>query len=331
MNPYEELLNCGNLAIVDMAMKCEAVFSTHNKAYVGISGGADSDVMLDLCERVRQVQPIDIHYEFTNTGIEYQATKDHLAYLDDRYGVSIRIAPPDRTIPQCVRKYGSPFMSKMVSHQISKLQRGGFRFEDKPLPILKLEYPDVIESALKWWTNSYSKTVRGYTSYDIGRNKWLKEFMTENPPTFAISEKCCNHAKKTPSHRSARVRGCDLNMVGVRRAEGGVRVNTDKCFTKGRDYDVYRPLNWLKNEDRAEYVRMFGITHSDCYTKWGLVRTGCVGCPFNANVIEEMDLVEQYEPKVVRCARHVFSDSYEYTIKYREFRARKEGRLSLDI
>lgn len=52
MDGFEELVNCSNLAIADAALKCESVFSTHEKAHVGISGGADSDVMLDLVLRV---------------------------------------------------------------------------------------------------------------------------------------------------------------------------------------------------------------------------------------------------------------------------------------
>lgn len=36
---YQELLQCGNGAIVDSAMKCESVFHSHNKALVSISGG----------------------------------------------------------------------------------------------------------------------------------------------------------------------------------------------------------------------------------------------------------------------------------------------------
>ena len=33
LNKYEELIECGNLAVVDMASKCEAVFASHKKAH----------------------------------------------------------------------------------------------------------------------------------------------------------------------------------------------------------------------------------------------------------------------------------------------------------
>lgn len=325
MDGFQELLECGNGVIADAAMKCEAVFASHNKAYVGISGGADSDVMMDLCERVRRAQPIDIHYEFTDTGIEYEATKEHLSYLMDRYDVRIRIAPPDRTIPVTAKTYGLPFISKMVSHQIERLQKGGFEWVDGSLASLKLRYPKIPESTLKWWTNEYASKHGSYNSYCIGRNKWLKEFLMTSPPTFPITDKCCAHAKKTPSMRSARVRGCDVSMSGVRKAEGGIRSAVHKCVSRKHGMDQYKPLFWMKNEDRAFYDERFGMEHSECYTVWGFTRTGCVGCPFNRNVVKELAISEEYEPRIVNAARKVFRKSLDYTNQYHEYREWKES------
>ena len=36
---YKELIQCGDGAIVDAAMKCESVFLHHDKALVSLSGG----------------------------------------------------------------------------------------------------------------------------------------------------------------------------------------------------------------------------------------------------------------------------------------------------
>ena len=130
MDKYRQLVECGNLAIADMAQKCEAVFATHGRAHVGISGGADSDVMLDLCERVRKVQPIDITYDFIDTGLEYRATREHIAWLEGRYGVTIARTRAAETIPACVKRYGQPFISKMVSLHMGILQSHGFGWED---------------------------------------------------------------------------------------------------------------------------------------------------------------------------------------------------------
>lgn len=47
----------------------------YKKIICSVSGGADSDVMLDICYRCDKDKKID--YVWFNTGLEYQATKDH--------------------------------------------------------------------------------------------------------------------------------------------------------------------------------------------------------------------------------------------------------------
>ena len=61
------------------------------------------------------------------------------------------------------------------------------------------------------------------------------------------------------------------------------------------------------------------IHHSRCYSEYGMKRTGCVGCPFNKHIDEELAVIEKYEPKLYKAAVNVFGKSYEYTRKYREF------------
>lgn len=51
----------------------------HPKAICSYSGGSDSDILIDLIERTRAMfglPPVD--YVFFNTGLEMQATKDHV-------------------------------------------------------------------------------------------------------------------------------------------------------------------------------------------------------------------------------------------------------------
>lgn len=328
------MIECGNLAIADAAMKCEAVFASHERAHVGISGGADSDVMIDLCERVRQVQPMDITYDFSDTGIEYAATREHLNYLEDRYGVKIDRTRATKSIPLCCHSYGQPFVSKMVAHHMHILQRHGFEWDDMPLALLKAKYPDAPVSTLRWWSNDYVGKTGIMTSYCIGRNKWLREFIIENPPWFKISGKCCTYAKKGPADKKARDLGCDVRLIGTRKSEGGVRSLANRCFeAKDNGPDIYKPLYWLNDADKAEYCRAFDIRHSDCYEVWGFRRTGCVGCPFNRNVFDDLEVAAAYEPKMVNVARKVFADAYEYTRMFREFKAdRKEpGQMRIDF
>jgi 3'-phosphoadenosine 5'-phosphosulfate sulfotransferase (PAPS reductase)/FAD synthetase len=309
-----------------MAMKCEGVLATHRHALVSVSGGADSDAMVDVVERVRTERPTKVTYVWFDTGMEYQATKRHISDLESRYGIEILRERPDKTIPVSVREFGQPFMSKHVSEMCERLQRVGFQWEDEPYEVLRTRYYRC-DSALRWWTNDYENRSR----FNIGRNRWLKEWMIIHPPAFRISAKCCDYAKKRLSMRVERERETDVTLIGVRADEGGVRASHMRCFDKGsHGVDTYRPLFWLTTQQRDAYCARFGVTHSDCYRLWGMRRTGCVGCPFGRDVATEIRMVERHEPNVAKAARRIFADSYEYTRQfddYRDFRRRGMRRL----
>jgi 3'-phosphoadenosine 5'-phosphosulfate sulfotransferase (PAPS reductase)/FAD synthetase len=299
-------------------MKCEAVMSTHTHALVSVSGGADSDVMLDLVERVRTVTSCDVTYVWLDTGLEWRATRTHVGDLEGRYGIRIERRRADVTIPVACKRHGVPFVSKYVSDMIAKLQSIGFGWEDEPYPALLSRY-GAQTSALKWWSNAWTATDEpGW--YDIGRVRWLREFLRERPPTFAISAKCCDHAKKRPSRAIEREAGADVLMLGVRRAEGGVRAAHKTCFDRGHGIDTYRPLFWLSDADRGWYAERFGVTHSDCYRVWGFSRTGCVGCPLNSRCSSDLAMAERYEPNMVKAALRIFGDSYAYTAEFADYR-----------
>ena len=112
----------------------------YDKIICTVSGGADSDVMLDIvwkCDLDNKVT-----YAWFDTGLEYQATKDHLDYLEKKYGIQIQKFKAIKSIPTSCREYGQPFMSKYASEMISRLQRHNFKWEDKPFDELYKEYPD---------------------------------------------------------------------------------------------------------------------------------------------------------------------------------------------
>ena len=164
--------------------------------------------------------------------------------------------------------------------------------------------------------------MRGERSrYNIERNKWLKEFMLENPPRFPISARCCQYAKKDLAHDTIKNGGYQLDITGLRRAEGGVRSGRYKsCYNESdTGVDIYMPLWWYTNADKEEYSKHYGIMPSRCYTEYGLKRTGCVGCPFGRDFEDELDVIANHEPKFSKAVNNIFGESYEYTKRYREF------------
>ena len=289
----------------------------YGKEVCTISGGSDSDVMLDICWQCDKDNKIE--YVWFDTGLEYQATKDHLKFLEEKYGIEIKPYRAIKPIPLTCKEYGQPFLSKKVSLMISGLQRRGFKFEDKPFEELIKEY-DGGKSYIEWWCNKNQSH-----QFNIEQNKWLKEFMIENPPDFKISNVCCKYAKKDVIHKLLKENGYELNISGVRKAEGGLRANAYKsCFDEvGDTFDNYRPLFWYTNSDKEDYEDAYNIIHSKCYTEYGLKRTGCAGCPFGRDFEQELKVIEQYEPKLFKAVNNIFGKSYEYTRKYREFYKKK--------
>ena len=76
-----------DLLIVDSFTKADSVINRkgYQRPMCSISGGADSDIMLDLCHKVDEDGKIA--YVWFDTGLEYQATKDHLLFLERKYSI----------------------------------------------------------------------------------------------------------------------------------------------------------------------------------------------------------------------------------------------------
>lgn len=307
-----------NLTIQDALGKCLQQVRHHEKILVSVSGGSDSDVMLDLFLRCGGREKVT--FVFHNTGLEYEATKRQLQFLEKKYGIQIEWSKPIKPIPLCVREHGVPFWSKYVSDRISRLQRHNFQWEDEPFEVLYTKYPRC-KSALQWWCNEKKLRNGRPSKLNIEWNPGMKEFLMAHPPQFKISAECCHYAKKKPAENYAKAGGFDMECSGVREAEGGQRAMFTTCFSAAlAGADQYRPLFWFSDADKAEYDAHYGIEHSDCYKVWGMKRTGCAGCPFGKDFELELSLAEKYEPKFHRAMLKVFGVSYDYTRQFLEFR-----------
>ncbi len=308
-----------NFVIRDALDRCAAIIDAHQNIMCSVSGGADSDVMLDMIIRCGGKEKTS--FIFFDTGLEYRATREHLSFLEKKYGIKIERIRPQKGVVTACKQHGLPFKDKDVAAKIAILQNNGFKFEDKPLDILQEEYPK-ISHALKWWCNANPGIM-----YNISRVESLKEFLIQNPPQFKISDLCCRYVKKMPSHKIERERKFDLVCIGIRKSEGGRRSTSYKnCFSENEEKaNTYRPIFWFKDADKDTYCKHYGITHSDCYTVYGLKRTGCIGCPFAGKHKEQLDMVEPYEPNLVKAANTVFKDSYEYYQAYLDFKYAARG------
>lgn len=315
--------------IVESIVITNSKLQRYEKILCSISGGSDSDILLDLCQKCDDSNKIT--YAFFDTGLEFRATKEHLAFLQEKYGIEIQRIRAIKPIPICCKEFGQPFLSKQVSEWIERLQRHNFQWEDEDFDCLIERYPKC-RAALRWWCNDFERKSEGReSSFNIGYNQYLKEFMIQNPPQFKISNKCCRYAKKMVASRYKSKEKFDLNMYGVRKAEGGARRSAYKtCFSSHEEgCDEYRPIFWYLSDTKKAYEEYYEVEHSRCYTEYGLKRTGCAGCPYGRNFEDELEAMRQYEPNLYKAVNNIFSDSYAYTRAYRDFV--KEKRSNAEV
>ncbi len=99
----------------------------HPNAICSYSGGSDSDILIDLIERTRKIfkNISPVKYVFFNTGLEMQATKDHVKATAEKYGVEIEECRPKINIVKATREHGIPFVSKIMSQGLEGWQKKG--------------------------------------------------------------------------------------------------------------------------------------------------------------------------------------------------------------
>ncbi len=321
-----------------------------------ISGGSDSDVLLDITRRCDPDRKI--FYYFIDTGLEAKATKDHLDYLQLKYQIKIHRFKAKTPIPLAVKREGIPFVSKQVSEFLQRLQNYGFEFDDTDdLEALCEKYCKKLDptmenveaiakakryshvgngyykgcvAALQWWCNKWGEDGK-ISKFDIRYNKYLKEFLVENKGVpFKVANRCCKLSKKDTIKDVLNEICPRLSIQGVRKAEGGARSSAYKsCFNDASEHpwDEYRPLFWFTNADKKDYEEFCGINHSKLYDY--LKRTGCSGCPFGRDIDTELECFKEIEPNMYKAMNFVFAPSYEFTKKYREFQTAMKAKEKL--
>lgn len=313
----------------------------HPNAICSYSGGSDSDIMIDVIERARKLFNLPaVKYVFFNTGLEMKATRDHVKETAQKYGVEIEEVRPKVNIVNATRKYGVPFVSKIMSAGL-----GGWQSKGIPLSIadeyeqaedkhakrqeLRERYPQC-ESVINFLCCcNTAGDPRPNIQLVINSSKYMRDFIGEFPPDFQISAKCCDYCKKQVAHRVQK--DYDMIITGERRDEGGMRSvprkdNTSLCFTETSSGQFrLRPLYYVSDKDKAWYKEYYGIRYSDAYEVYGLTRTGCCGCPISYKAVEDLELIRPYEPNVVKAAWSIFGKSYLYRQKYNEYKERKKN------
>lgn len=344
-NEYKSRVYTDRPAYADFepAEKFEAIKSIiakrqpqHPNAICSYSGGADSDIMIDLIEQTRKLFELPpIKYVFFNTGLEMKATKDHVKETAEKYGVEIIPVKPDISIVTSARKYGIPFVSKIMSAGLE-----GWQKKQIPLEIadeynnaddkiskrkeLKERYPGCETTINFLCCCNSAGEPRPNIQLVINSSKYMLDFIKEYPPNFKVSASCCDYCKKQPAHRVQK--DYEMIITGERRDEGGMRSvprkdNTSLCFTETSSGQFrLRPLYYVSDSDKVWYKERYGIRYSDAYEVYGLTRTGCCGCPISYKAVDDLEKIRPYEPNVVKAAWAIFGKSYLYRLQYNEYK-----------
>ena len=282
----------------------------------------------------RELEYLDELYH-DDSGCDYYIYDD-VEETEEKYGVKIEAHRPKIGIVTASRKYGIPFVSKIMSAGLE-----GWQKKEIPLSIAD-EYSQAEDKAAKrrelserfpkcesiinflCCCNSEGEP-RPNIQLVINSSKYMLDFIREYPPDFQISAQCCDYCKKRVAHSAQK--DFDLIITGERRDEGGMRSvprkdNTALCFTETSEGQYrLRPLYYVSDADKAWYKEYYGIRYSDAYEVYGLTRTGCCGCPISYKAVEDLEMIRPYEPNLVKAAWNIFGKSYEYRAKYKKYKA----------
>lgn len=268
-------------------------FGSHERILISVSGGSDSDCIVHFVCTYFSEFLYKCCFVWVDTGLEYSATKNHLNYLEMKYGINIeRIR--GKSVVWVIKKFGVPILSKTRSEDIFYYQRGA-----------------------QWAIDRIDGNVNQGTRYGYPDNfRDMIHFATDND--IKISPRCCNYSKKLPIKKYMRINKIDLNVTGERKAEGGQRAcSHSSCFEIHKDgIHKFMPLWWWSDEVKKVFKFIEGIRYSDCYEIYGMKRTGCCGCPFNPNIADDLQAMFQFEPRLFNACMNVFGLAYELTDRF---------------
>lgn len=240
------------------------------KCYVSDSGGIDSTVLRHL---VRRLYP-DMLSVFCNTTIEYPELVEYIKKTSN-----LKILTPKMNFKQIVKKYGFPFVSKMVSRSINDLR-----------------HPTDNPNVRNLYLTGLNRKNQFVASYKLAY-KWYYLFDKE-VTKFDITSICCDILKKEPIERFEKETGLK-SIVGTLASESQQRKkNYIKygCNIYDSKNPKSRPLSIWSDKDIWDYVKKYNLDYCVLYDDIeledgtilkGETSTGCAGCGMGCHLEKE--------------------------------------------
>ena len=267
----ERFVVCDRAEIWSKISCDEDIIEEDHGVYVSFSGGKDSTVLLHI---VRQMYP-DIEAVFVNTGLEYPEIQSFVKSFGN-----VTILRPKMRFDEVIRKYGYPFISKTVSHNVRILRN----------------CPN----------GNVAKNI--FNPNKVGRyamHRWRDLAFVD----FLISEKCCNIMKKAPA--LAYDKNILKPFLGTMACESKVREDLwlhNGCNAFNISSPHSAPLSFWTEQDILRYVKLNDLPLASVYGEVVYVdkykfqyenflcecgcslrttecsRTGCIFCGFGAHL-----------------------------------------------
>lgn len=257
---------------------------------ISFSGGKDSAVLHYLVDMA--LPNNNIPRVFINTGIEYELIVkyfDSLKSKDKRF-VAIK---PTYPLGITLKKYGYPFKSKEHSQYVHSYQTSGI-----------------------------TKSVNRYINPPIERRRFgcPKKLLYQFNEQFQIkiSSECCNKLKKEPFNKWQKENNKRIKLTGERIEEGGLRSSHGDCLSIDKEGNLkkFKPLNPMKSEWIDWFVGKYQLPLCELYyPPYNFNRSGCVGCPYNRNIKDTLDVLNDKLPNEYRKATLLWKPVYDEYIR----------------
>ena len=120
------------------------------------------------------------------------------------------------------------------------------------------------------------------------------------------------------------------------RSEGGRRNNANCLSFKNNSLFAFQPLVPLTKDWEDWYLKERGIKLCDLYyPPFNFGRTGCKGCPFNIELQNELDRLQEYFPNEAKQCELIWEPVYQeyrrlgYRLKQNTEEEQIEGQMNI--
>lgn len=255
------------LGIEKLRMRFQNKINTE-EYYLSYSGGRDSHLLYWLIKEILKDNSIKI--------VAVNTYREHNEIRARMYRYADVIIYPTMKMREIKEKYGIPCFTKFQDEIIQRYQKGS--------------------RAPYTMSHIYGIGTTKFKLNNTAKTKLLDGSLHK------VSNKCCKYTKKIPLLKYEKKTGLKP-IIAVRGAESLSRENAYRtCLdTKGR----FTPLYDFSDEMVNAIYEIYTIEKPKVYEV--LNRTGCIGCPYGRNTLEELSIVTPAQRKY---AIDSFGESY---------------------